>query len=211
MKTLEHHQTIYWASGPGGQLESVSWYMCSIGTYDFLLASMIICLELARQLHKQPDSETDKIATREDMIAALEASKRIWEEAGKEECFSEPAFGTGRYDQTIDNTAVSEVRKACKAMTVMLEKVRKDQARNSLPTIMPEESTKMPIALSAQSEWPVTDQWIPQNDWSSLDNIMDVSNDIDWVCEEIRCLTAHATDLYNNRKCGINSSLNSKR
>ena len=211
MKTLEHHQTIYWASRPGGQLESVSWYFCSIGTYDFLLASMIICLELARQLNKQPDPETDKVATREDMIAALEASKKIWEEAGKEECFSEPAFGTGRYDQIIDNTAVTEIRKACKAMTVMLEKVRKDQATNNSPTTMSEGSMKVPVAFSEKNDWPTTDQWISQNDFSSLDNIMDVSNDIDWVCEEIRCSIAHATDTYNNRKCGINISLNSKR
>lgn len=195
MKILDHHQTIYSASRPGGQLESVSWYLCSIGTYDFLLASMIICLELARQLNKQRDPETDKIATREDMIAALEASKKIWEEAGKEDCFSEPAFGTGRYDQTIDNTATTEVRKACKAMTIMLEKVRKDQVRNDLPTTMSEVSTKMPITFAEQNDWPVTDQWISQNDFSSLDNIMDVSNDIDWVGEGTRHLIAHAIDI----------------
>lgn len=211
MKTLEHHQTIYSASRPGGQLESVSWYLCSIGTYDFLLASMIICLELARQLNKEPDPETNRIATREEMIGALESSKTIWEEAGKEDCFSEPAFGTGRYDQTIDNTAVAEVRKACKAMTIMLEKVRKDQATNKLPTTMSEESMKVPVAFSEKNDWPATDQWISQSDFSSLDNIMNVSNDIDWVCEETRYSIAHATDTYNNRKCGINISLNSKR
>lgn len=195
MKTLEHHQTIYWASRPGGQLESVSWYLCSIGTYDFLLASMIICLELARQLNKQPNIETDDIATREDMIAALEASKSIWEEAGKEECFSEPAFGTGRYDQTIDNTATTEVRKACKAMTVMLEKVRKDQVRNSLPATVSDESTKISVTLAEKNDWPMTDQWISQNDFSSLDNIMDVSNDIDWVCEVVKHSIKRATDI----------------
>jgi hypothetical protein len=191
MRTLEHHRTIYRASSPGGQLESVSWYMCSIGTYDFLLASMIICLELARQLNKRPDPETDKIATREDMIAALEASKQIWQEVGKEVHFSEPAFGTGRHDQAVDNTAVTEIRKACRAMTVMLEKVRKDQVRHSLPPTMegaewphesmPEESTTIPVVPSTNNEWSTTDQWISQNDFSTLDNIMDVSNDIDWV------------------------------
>jgi hypothetical protein len=206
MKTLKHHQTVYLASSPGGQLESASWYRFSIGTHDFLLASMIICLELARQLNKQPDPETDKIATREDMIAALEASKQIWEEASKEESFSEPA-----YDQATENTALIEVRKACKAMTVMLDKVRKDQARNNPPPTVPEESIGMPATHSAKNEWPVTDQWIPQNDFSTLDNIMDVSNDIDWVCEKLRHRVAHVTDIWNNRKCGTNNSLNSKQ
>ncbi|CAD0098935.1 unnamed protein product [Aureobasidium mustum] len=82
MRTLEHHRTVYRASRPGGQLESVSWYMCFMGTYDFLLASIIICLELARQLNEQPDPETDKIATREDMITALEASKKFGRKRG---------------------------------------------------------------------------------------------------------------------------------
>ncbi|KAF2479386.1 fungal-specific transcription factor domain-containing protein, partial [Neohortaea acidophila] len=31
---------------PGGQLESVKWYMGSISTHDFLLAAMVMCLEL---------------------------------------------------------------------------------------------------------------------------------------------------------------------
>jgi hypothetical protein len=197
MRTLEHHRTIYRASCPGGQLESVSWYMCSIGTYDFLLASMIICLELAHQLNKQPDPETDKIATREDMIAALEASKQIWEEAGKEVYFSEPAFGTSRSDQAVDNTAVTEIRKACRAMTIMLGKVRKDQVKHSLPpAVIFEGSITMPAGIPAKDEWSATDNWINQNDFSTLDNIMNVSNDIDWVSEKRRHLIALATDIH---------------
>ncbi|KAI4727582.1 hypothetical protein E4T49_04601 [Aureobasidium sp. EXF-10728] len=190
MKTLDHHQTIYRASSPGGQLESVSWYMCSIGTYDFLLASMIICLELSRQLNKEPDTEIDEIATREDMIAALEASKRVWEEAADDDYFTEPGFGTGRAGQTIENAAVAEVRKACKAMALMLDKVRKDQARDVVPTTlqgagwpqisMPEGPTKTLANLPVNNNWMATDQWTAQNDLLTLDNMIDVSNDIDW-------------------------------
>ncbi|KAF2719447.1 hypothetical protein K431DRAFT_228699, partial [Polychaeton citri CBS 116435] len=49
LRVLQHHHTIYQASQPGGQLESVKWYMGSLSTHDFLLAAMIVCLELNQQ------------------------------------------------------------------------------------------------------------------------------------------------------------------
>ncbi|EME87634.1 uncharacterized protein MYCFIDRAFT_28434, partial [Pseudocercospora fijiensis CIRAD86] len=49
LRVLRHHHTIYNATQAGGQLESVKWYMGSISTHDFLLAAMIVCLELSQQ------------------------------------------------------------------------------------------------------------------------------------------------------------------
>ncbi|OCK77973.1 hypothetical protein K432DRAFT_406853 [Lepidopterella palustris CBS 459.81] len=46
MQTLRHHSVIFQACLPGGQLHSVWWYMSSLTTYDFLLAAMIVSLEL---------------------------------------------------------------------------------------------------------------------------------------------------------------------
>jgi hypothetical protein len=54
----------------------------------------------------------------------------------------------------------------------------------------------MPAAIPTKDEWSATDNWIDQNDFSNLDNIMNVSNDIDWVCETRRHLTALATDIH---------------
>ncbi|KAG9836298.1 hypothetical protein KCU98_g11183, partial [Aureobasidium melanogenum] len=181
MKTLEHHRTIYRASHPGGQLESVSWYMCFMGTYDFLLASIIICLELARQLNEQPDPETDKIATREDMVAALEASKKVWEEAGEDDF--EPALGSDRPGQMIENAAVAEIKKACKAMTIMLEKIRMDKSRDVAPPASKETDLtqmSMPEELMTTSLVLPTNQWSAQDNFLNLDNMIDVSNDINW-------------------------------
>lgn len=188
MRTLEHHRTIYGASRPGGQLESVSWYMCFMGTYDFLLASIIICLELARQLNENPDPETEKIATREDMVAALEASKKVWEEAGEDD------LGIDRPGQTIENAAVAEIRKACKAMTIMLDKIRMDKRKNFAPPAlqgtnftqmsMPEEFLTTSLT-PLNNGWPAADQWSAQDDFLNLDNMIDVSSDINWVRETI--------------------------
>lgn len=193
MNTLRHHQDIYRASQPGGQLESVSWYMCSIGTHDFLLASMIICLELARQLNQPPGSVIGEIATRKDMIAALEASKRVWEKTSAEvDNIREPSFN-GR--SHAENASLGEIKKACKAMAAMLEKVQGDSFQNtcSVPAStqiygtgsswpdMSTLATTMPVQLPTTNDWQGPDQWPSQNDLSMLDDMMDVSNDINWV------------------------------
>ena len=46
MEILRYHRTIFHACQPGGQLNKVWWYMSSLQTFDFLLAAMVICLEL---------------------------------------------------------------------------------------------------------------------------------------------------------------------
>lgn len=214
MRTLEHHRTIYRASNPGGQLESVSWYMCFMGTYDFLLASIIICLELSRQLNEQSDPETDKIATREEMVAALEASKKVWEEAGDDD------LGTDNPCQMIENAAVAEIRKACKAMTIMLDKIRMDKTRDiALPALqgtdltqmsMPKESMTTSSALPTNNSWAATDQWSAEDDYLNLDNMIDVSNDINWVSETTSDNREHMWLTHNDRRCGINNSRRNK-
>ena len=196
MRTLQHHQSIYAASCPGGQLETVSYYMCSIGTHDFLLASMIICLELARQLDHSVEPESDEIATREDMIAALEASKRVWEQVSAEtgDCL-EPSLGSGGY---AENAALEDVKTACKAMAVMLQKVKAEPAPPvafipfqaipsstsewpdmSLPTTISPTTT---ATMSTNQNWQGLQTWpTAQNDFSTLGDMIDVSNDINWV------------------------------
>ena len=77
LRVLRHHHTIYTASQPGGQLESVKWYMGSISTHDFLLAAMIICLELSNQINVEKDALVNPSGflcpRRGAMMEALEA------------------------------------------------------------------------------------------------------------------------------------------
>jgi hypothetical protein len=216
MKTLSHHREIHRASSAGGLLESVSWYRCSIGTHDFLLASMIICLELARQLRDKQTGNTLSTheitgTTRQDLIAALEASKRVWEEEVSAEEGEEKDCGLSSFVTTFDEnttTTLGDVRKACRAMAVMLEKVKKDQVQSDDTTIPPSSfqqqqdmdwllqpasvmattSTTTTTALpdmfppTYSTNWQTANQWPIQNEFSSLDNMLDVpSSDINWV------------------------------
>jgi hypothetical protein len=119
VKVLRHHHTIYSATQPGGQLESVKWYMGSISTHDFLLAAMVICLELSQQIG--PNAETlNKPGTRcpfrDPMMEALEKSYDIWAKSSRKRKFKQ-VHGTGH--------VFDETEKASRAMAAMLKKVKR--------------------------------------------------------------------------------------
>jgi hypothetical protein len=46
LEILNYHKIIFHACQPGGQLMQVWWYMSSLQTYDYLLAAMILSLEM---------------------------------------------------------------------------------------------------------------------------------------------------------------------
>lgn len=73
VEILKHHKTIFHACQPGGQLNKVWWYMASLQTYDFLLAAMILCLEMHHL--KSVDSSSPKIS---EYCSTLEDIYAIW-------------------------------------------------------------------------------------------------------------------------------------
>ncbi|KAK3071401.1 hypothetical protein LTR53_008713 [Teratosphaeriaceae sp. CCFEE 6253] len=125
LRVLQHHHTIYTASQPGGQLESVKWYMGSISTHDFLLAAMIICLELSTQLQADQyllvNPSGHRCPTRGPMIEALEKSQAIWADSTRRKRTNSfnAASENRKSEQMFDET-----EKAARAMAIMIEKVR---------------------------------------------------------------------------------------
>lgn len=125
LRVLQHHHTIYTASQPGGQLESVKWYMGSISTHDFLLAAMIICLELSQQI--SPDSQVMNpggrlCPQRAAMMDALEKSQKIWSDASRRK--RRPNQFVGKDEHARGDHMFDETDKASRAMAVMLQKVK---------------------------------------------------------------------------------------
>lgn len=118
---LRHHHTIYAASQPGGQLESVKGFMGSITTNDFLLAAMIICLELSQQI--SPDSVVNQgqCPLRQAFMDTLERSQQIWETTGHERRQSRLQ---AQQTSPVEGSALDETEKAAIAMRVMLTKVK---------------------------------------------------------------------------------------
>ncbi|KAK4550762.1 hypothetical protein LTR36_000341 [Oleoguttula mirabilis] len=126
LRVLQHHHTIYNASQPGGQLESVKWYMGSISTHDFLLAAMVICLELSSQLHDdtfRASPDCIQCPERPRMLEALQKSQQIWDDSSRRKDKS-PQF-SGRDENMKAEYMFDETEKAAHAMAVMLKKVKK--------------------------------------------------------------------------------------
>ncbi|KAK5126921.1 hypothetical protein LTR85_008279 [Meristemomyces frigidus] len=104
MQLLDHQATLHAESQPGGRLRSVKWYISSLTTHDFLLAAMLVCLDLYHTAEAErrgssrrstlqhansqssPTSQNSSPVTepyaedrREEMMRAVEHCITIWE------------------------------------------------------------------------------------------------------------------------------------
>jgi len=114
MTMLQHQVSLHHESQPGGRLRNVKWFSSSLTTQQFLLAGMIVCLDL---YHTQEAERHGRRASsdmafdwnddrRASMIAAIDSSVHIWE---------------GLRDHSM------EAFKAHATLTVMLQKLREHE------------------------------------------------------------------------------------
>ncbi|KAH8803624.1 hypothetical protein F5884DRAFT_682931 [Xylogone sp. PMI_703] len=113
---LKHQSDIHQETLPGGLLYRDRWFVSSLTSHDFLLAAMILCLNLshvARRERRRRMSEGNQEAlqqNREELLEILETSYCIW---------------TSYQDRS------AEARKAAEALGVMLGKTRNIHADSS--------------------------------------------------------------------------------
>ncbi|KAH7126972.1 hypothetical protein B0J11DRAFT_290772 [Dendryphion nanum] len=86
LSILGYQKIIFEACQPGGQLNKVWWYMSSLNTYDFLLAAMILCLDLNFLAATDPSSP--RIL---ELFGILKRTHGIW--ANHPQRFKEAARG----------------------------------------------------------------------------------------------------------------------
>lgn len=88
MEMLRHQATLHNESRPGGRLSNIKWYISSLTSSDFLLAAMVVCLDLyqsaeAERQGRRPSTDLlDGFAGQErraQMMAAIEQSLGIWD------------------------------------------------------------------------------------------------------------------------------------
>jgi hypothetical protein len=77
MKILHHLEDIFVATQPGGQLSTMPFFFSARANDDFLLAAMILCLELTNS-EKYPEQKALDEKTISDMNAVLETTYRIY-------------------------------------------------------------------------------------------------------------------------------------
>jgi hypothetical protein len=110
MEILRHQASIHQEVQPGGVLYQDRWFVTTLERNDFLLASMIVCVELSqrgRDVEVAPKGQTrpeDGYArySRADLVAALQRSRFFWAE-----------YRTGS----------AEAQQAYNLLSVMLDKV----------------------------------------------------------------------------------------
>ncbi|KAG4442229.1 hypothetical protein IFR05_002278 [Cadophora sp. M221] len=91
MEILRHQAQLYKESQPGGRMRTMKWFISSLTKHDFLLAAMIVCLDLnydsiSESLPESPPNYDPYFwspTQRADMLAALETSQSIWKESAE--------------------------------------------------------------------------------------------------------------------------------
>ena len=90
MDLLRHQATLHYESLPGRRLHGMKVFISSLTAHDFLLAAMIVCLDLWYGAEAEGagrssgDLYTWGLERRADMIQALEVSNDIWAETRDE-------------------------------------------------------------------------------------------------------------------------------
>ncbi|RDW95299.1 hypothetical protein BP5796_01062 [Coleophoma crateriformis] len=122
LEILHHQANLHREAEPGGRLRTMKWFISSLTKHDYLLAAMIVCLDLhydsiSESLPERPPTYDMYFWTpeqRAEMLKALETSQEIWK--GSSETSME-AF------------------KASRILGIMLEKLNNArQARQDGPT-----------------------------------------------------------------------------
>ncbi|KAK3319869.1 fungal-specific transcription factor domain-containing protein [Cercophora scortea] len=91
-KTLKHQYDIHCEIQPGGRLPKDAWFLTSLSVHDFLLADMILCLEITylNAQMKSPDAsakaveafavdKSSEIMSKEQLMSILRTSRSIWQ------------------------------------------------------------------------------------------------------------------------------------
>lgn len=78
LKLLEHQDTIYRASLPGGVLRQNGWFITTLAVYDFLLAAMMIYLVIQNETYPDWSSHDASVPPKEELHNKLKKSHSIW-------------------------------------------------------------------------------------------------------------------------------------
>lgn len=112
LQALKYEAELYYACQPGGRFYREKWVASSLILYDFLLAAMLICLDLYESRHKVATASREELEMQAKKYDALRQSHVIW---------------TSRKGEFRDAAHASNV------LEVMLSKVPDPRAPSILP------------------------------------------------------------------------------
>ncbi|MBE3048916.1 fungal specific transcription factor domain-containing protein, partial [Candidatus Bathyarchaeota archaeon] len=92
-KILQHQFEIHNEMLPGGRLAKERWFLSSLSTHDFLLANMMLALELSHKLPKDGHEAGDPgLVDRESLLTMISTSRNIWQARCEESVEAVRAF-----------------------------------------------------------------------------------------------------------------------
>jgi hypothetical protein len=127
MAMLAHQFTMHEACKPGGCMLPLKWYHFSITNHDFLLAAMILCLDIMTNLHDSEGYITECIVTDADKLEMLKKARAIWAEV-EDDC--------------------RDAKRAVKILTTVLEKVSTKMKELSATSQKVQCSGNIPVSTS---------------------------------------------------------------
>lgn len=90
-KILQHQFEIHNEMLPGGRLAKERWFLSSLSTHDFLLANMMLALELSYNLPKD-DGSSPGLVDRDGLLNMISTSRNIWQARCEESVEAVRAF-----------------------------------------------------------------------------------------------------------------------
>ncbi|CAI4213334.1 unnamed protein product [Parascedosporium putredinis] len=121
---LQHQFDIHNEMVPGGRLSKERWFLSSLSTHDFLLANMMLCLELSHLLRKRDGDfdTTPEPIDKERLLNIISTSRTIWQARCDESAEATRAFkilsrmltiSTGvQYDGAPESSPMAEISPA---------------------------------------------------------------------------------------------------
>ncbi|KAL4941657.1 hypothetical protein BDV06DRAFT_178035 [Aspergillus oleicola] len=151
MKLLHHQAELDAQIQPGGTLSHNKWFLSSLASHDFILAAMILCLELHHRSRNSDRLHEDSLS-REEFLSTLQTSRRIW---NKHKGFS------------------TEAMQAWRSISIMLGKLN----AISFDTISPSSSAHDTASLSRSSANSGRQPGVDQMTWhNNVTGHMDFDN-----------------------------------
>lgn len=118
MEMLSHQSTLHHEAQPGGRLRAVKWFIASLTTHDFLLAAMIVCLDLYRT------SEAERQGTKPS-AGSSPMNADVWAQDRRQQMMNALRHSITIWDSLRDQSM--EAYKASTTLRVMLEKLMAQQ------------------------------------------------------------------------------------
>lgn len=76
LEILHRQADLHQATQPGGRLQDDIWVVTSLTVHDFLLAAMVVCLDLSVRIEALTEENEDGFVSRE--LHALQVSQQVW-------------------------------------------------------------------------------------------------------------------------------------